>query len=139
MPGADFPPRLSTQRMPRIHLSLLYSVLGLHALTAKPDFFVWERRFEPRLSCLHGTLPMIHLSNIAVSTRLWSSTYLIFNLVLYVREGKRKGCDGSSWDWPTPEKAGRSWGLSVTTNDKHTVQSKTLQVAKQNRTGRGMH
>lgn len=96
VPGAHFPPRLSSQGMPRIHMSLLYSVLGLRAVIANPDFFVWERRFELRFSCLHGTLPVIHLSKIAVSTRLWSSTYLIFNLVLYVREGKRKGCDGSS-------------------------------------------
>lgn len=63
VPGAHFPPRLSSQGMPRIILSLLYSVLGLCTFTAKPDFFVWERRFELRLSCLHGTLPMIHLSN----------------------------------------------------------------------------
>lgn len=94
--GVPFPHRLSSQGMPRIHLSLLYSVLGLCAFTAKPDFFVWERRFELRFSCLRSTLPMIHLSNTAVSTCLWSSTYLIFNLVLYVRKGKRKGCDGSS-------------------------------------------
>lgn len=44
VPGADFPPRLSSQGMPRIHLSLLYSSLGLRAFTAKPDSFLCGSR-----------------------------------------------------------------------------------------------